>query len=358
MSGHSALCPSFFEEGIVTLAVVLLAAGHGTRMQSKKQKILHHVAGAPMVSHVFEASEAVADLKPVLVVGPEEHGVSALFGDRARYVTQAQRLGTGHATMMADPALRGQATQVLVTYGDMPLLQADTMQRLARAQAETSAALAMLTVMGQPDSSFGRVVRDSTGAVQAIVEVTQARRRPNAADLLAIPELNVGVYCFEADWLWSHLRALPLRQARSGPEYYLTDMVALAVKQDKRVTALVADDADEALGAGTREELAVVEAAFRRRTNRRWLAAGVTLVDPETTYIEPGVIIGQDSVIWPNTHLQGATVIGADCAIGPNALLRDARLGDGCRVEAAVVEASDLPDGTYVGPFTSLRGDK
>jgi bifunctional UDP-N-acetylglucosamine pyrophosphorylase/glucosamine-1-phosphate N-acetyltransferase len=357
MSGHSALCPSFFEDGIVTLAVVLLAAGHGTRMQSKKQKILHLVAGAPMVSHVFEAAERVADVKPVLVIGPDEHGVGDLFGHRARYVTQAQRLGTGHATMMADMALRGLATQVLVAYGDMPLLRAETMRRLADAQAETGAALAMLTVMGTPESSFGRVVRASDGTVQAIVEVAQARRRPNAADLLAIRELNVGVYCFDADWLWKHLRALPLRQARSGPEYYLTDMVALAVKQNRQVVALVAADADEALGAGTRAELAEVEAAFRRRINQGWLASGVTLVDPTTTYIEPQVVIGQDSVIWPNTHLKGRTIIGQDCQIGPNALLRDARLGDGCRVEAAVIERYELPDGAHVGPFVHLRGD-
>jgi len=325
-------------------------------MRSKKQKILHEVGGRPMVAHVFEAAKEVTDLAPVLVVGPGEDGVNALFGSQATYVIQPEQLGTGHATMMADPALRGRADQVIVTYADMPLLRADTMSRLAQMQSSTGAAIVMLTVIGEPDSSFGRVIRDPVGRVVEIVEVAEAKQRPESEAILASRELNAGVYCFDAGWLWTNLSDLPLRQARSGQEYYLTDMVGLAVAQGRLVEALVVEDADECLGAGTRSELVEVEKAFRRRANARWLAAGVTLVDPDTTYIDQTVTIGQDTMILPNTHLQGDTTIGEDCIIGPNTIIRDARLGNGCRVEQAVVEAVSLIDNTVIEPFNHVKG--
>ncbi|MFQ5420574.1 MAG: NTP transferase domain-containing protein, partial [Anaerolineae bacterium] len=283
------------------LAVVLLAAGHGSRMKSKKQKILHEVGGKPMVQHIFEEAARVADLPPVLVIGVGGDGVKQLLGDQATFVLQAEQKGTGHAAMMAQPVLQGQSERVLVTYGDMPLLTAVTMQKLADQQRETGAVISMLTVLGEPDSSFGRVLRGDDGRVLEIVEVANAKQRHNAADLLAIRELNVGVYCFDADWLWANINDLPLRQARSGQEYYLTDMVEIAVKQRRLVTAAVADDPDEGLGAGTRAELVAVEKAFRRRFNAHWLDNGVTLVDPDTIYIDAGVTIGQDTVIWPHT---------------------------------------------------------
>ena len=340
----------------MTLAVILLAAGHGTRMNSKRQKVLHNVGGKPMVQHVFDAATEVADLKPVLVVGAGESGVHQLLGDSAEYVVQEERLGTGHATLVAREQVQGRASQVLVTYGDMPLLQASTMSELAQRQAESGAALTMLTVMGDPQSSFGRVLRDDKGHVVEIVEVAEARLRDDTDAILAVRELNAGVYCFDAEWLWQNLPNIPLRQARSGPEYYLTDAVGMAVAQGRVVEAVVAEDADECLGAGTREELAVVEAALRRRTNRRWLDAGVTLVDPQSTYIDVDAVIGQDTVIWPNSYIQGKTVIGEDCTIGPDAILRNARLGARCHVAKAVLDGVTLDDGTCVEPFTCLSG--
>lgn len=340
----------------MTLAVVILAAGQGTRMKSQKQKILHEVGGKPMVQHVFEAALAVASAPPVLVVGPGESGVKSLFDDTARYVVQPEQLGTGHAALMARPLLQGNAEQVIVTYGDMPLLRATTLAGLAQAQRETGAAVALLSVMGEPQSSFGRVLRDHNGRVTAIVEVAQARRQPNAAELLAIREMNAGVYCFDGPWLWAEIGHLPLRQARSGQEYYLTDMVSLAVEQGRRVEAVVVEDEDECLGAGTRAELVAVEKAFRRRANRYWLDHGVSLIDPDTTYIDPDVIIGQDTVIWPNSYLQGSSRIGERCIIGPNAIVRDAQIGAGCRIEQAVVENTSLADQTEVEAFTRIGG--
>jgi bifunctional UDP-N-acetylglucosamine pyrophosphorylase/glucosamine-1-phosphate N-acetyltransferase len=338
------------------LAVILLAAGQGTRMKSKTQKILHEVGGKPMVMHIFEAAEAVADVPPVLVVGKGADGVQNLIGSRALYVTQAEQKGTGHATMMAESLVKGQAEQVIVTYGDMPLLRAKTMSRLAQTQAKTGAAVVMLSVMGDFTSTFGRVVRDQNGTVTEIVEVAEARLRPNTQELLAIPELNVGVYCFDGEWLWQNIHNLPLRQARSGQEYYLTDMIELAVQQDRLVEAIVTDDADESLGAGTRAELVAVERAFRNRANRHWLENGVTLVEPSTIFIDQDVVIGQDTVIWPNTYLQGATRIGVDCVIGPNTIVRNAQIGNNCRLEQMVVENCVLVDGTIGKPFAHVAG--
>ena len=330
----------------MTLAIVLLAAGYGTRMKSKKQKILHEVGGKPMMLHVFEAVEQVADVPPVLVVGPGADEVRRLIGDRAVYVEQPEQLGTGHATRMAMPVLAGGAEQVLVTYGDMPLLRAETMRRLAQVQAETEAALSLLSVPGETSSTFGRVVRDEAGAVVEVVEVAEARKRPAPDHYLHIRELNAGVYCFDATWLWQNIGDLPLRQARSRQEYYLTDMIELAVGQGLRVEAMVTEDADECLGAGTRAELVFVERAFRRRANNYWLERGVTLVDPDTIYIDPDVVIGQDTIIWPNTYVQGRTTVGEDCILGPNAIIRNAQIGDGCWLEQVVIDGNCLGNGS------------
>jgi len=307
-----------------------------------------------MVSHVFEAADQVADLPPHLIVGPGDHSLQDLFGDRATYAVQDRRLGTGHATMTAAPALEGRSRQVLVTYADMPLLRPETMSALAELQRTSSAAVAMLSVTGDPSSAFGRLVRDDEGQVLEIVEVAEARQRPDGETILAIRELNAGVYCFDAPWLWSNLDKLPLRQARSGQEYYLTDMVGLAVEQGRRVEALAVEDADECLGAGTRAEMVLVEKAFRRRANERWLSAGVTIVDPDATYIDQTVTIGRDTVIWPGTYLQGQSTIGENCVLGPNAVIRDATLGDDCVIEQAIVERSELIGATIVPPFSHL----
>ncbi len=332
------------------IAVVLLAAGQGVRMNSRKQKILHEVGGRPMVLHAFLAAERAADLPPVLVVGPGETGVRALLGDRASYVVQPEALGTGHATRMASDALRGRAEQVIVTYGDMPLLRAETLCRLADAQRESGAAVVLLSVPGEPSSNFGRIARDEQGRVREIVEVAEARRRPDGDALLALREQNAGVYCFDGDWLWDNVERLPVRQARRGSEYYLTDLIAMAVEQGRGVVAVMTNDPDEGLGAGTRAEMVEVERAFRRRVNARWLDAGVTLVEPDATYIGPDVLIGRDTVIWPNTFLQGRTTIGEECVIGPNTIIRDTTVGDRCRIEQLLLEDARVPDDTTARP--------
>ena len=338
------------------LGVVVLAAGHGTRMKSKKNKVLHEIGGIPMVELVYGSAMAVSDLPPVVVVGPGEEEIESLLGDRAVYVEQPQQMGTGHATMMATQVLQGKTEQILVTYADMPLLRSSTMTQLAQKQEASKAAVVILTVMGDRKSTFGRIMRDSNGRVTEIVEVAEAKRRDNTQEILLNRELNAGVYCFESAWLWTNLPKLSLKQARNGQEYYLTDMVGLAVSQGLAVEAIVVDDPDECLGAGNRQELAVVDKAFRRRINRGWMENGVTILDPEATYIDHAVTIGRDTIIWPNSYLQGASDIGEECLLGPNAVIRNAIIGHRCHIEQAVVEGAAIDDGTVVEPFSHLKG--
>jgi bifunctional UDP-N-acetylglucosamine pyrophosphorylase/glucosamine-1-phosphate N-acetyltransferase len=331
----------------MNVSVVILAAGQGTRMKSDLPKVLHPVAGEPMVAHAVEAALEVSEVKPVLVVGVGADQVRATLGQRVRYVTQRQQLGTGHAVLQAKSLLDGQSDLVLVTYADMPLLRSETLKRLVEHQRQSGATITMLTVVQDDARGFGRVLRDAAGAVMAVVEEADA-----TPEQLAIRELNTGTYCFDASWLWSRLDQIPLS---AKGEYYLTDLLGMAVAEGGKVETLTAHDPSEVLGVNTRVHLAEVEAAMRRRINEKWMLNGVTIVDPATTYVEAGVTLGVDTVVYPNTYIEGETHIGAECRIGPNTIIRDSTLGDRCVVFASVLEGSTLEDEVDVGPFGHLR---
>lgn len=330
------------------LAVVILAAGQGTRMKSDLPKVLHPLGGHPLVTYSLNAARALTDTRPVLVVGHGAERVQEIVGDQAILVLQAEQLGTGHAVLQAESVLAGQADTVLVLYADMPLVRPETLKALVQTHTrQGNAAITLISVIADQPRGFGRVVRDAAGNVIALVEEAQA-----TPEQLAIRELNAGIYCFDARWLWPHLHQLPL--SPKG-EYYLTDTVALAVAEGRAVQALIAEDPEEMLGINTRVHLAEAEAILRRRINQRWMEAGVTLLDPLTTYIQDTVEIGPDTLILPNTHLWGRTRVGAACILGPNTILRDTILGDRCRVEASVLEGATLEDDVSVGPFAHLR---
>jgi bifunctional UDP-N-acetylglucosamine pyrophosphorylase/glucosamine-1-phosphate N-acetyltransferase len=328
-------------------AVVILAAGEGTRMKSRRPKVLHQLAGKPMILHAHEVAQAVSTAPPVIVIGVGAEQVRAVVGARARYVVQEEQLGTGHAVLQARSLLADQSELVLVTYGDMPLLRPETLQQVVEHHRRTKPAITILTILRDDAQGFGRVLRTPTGTVAAVVEEADA-----TPEQLEIRELNTGTYCFDADWLWSHLDEIPLS---AKGEYYLTDLVGLAVEKGRRVEAVVCEDSSEVLGVNTLVHLAKAEAAFRKRVNESWMLQGVTIVDPATTYIQDGVTLGADTVVHPNTHLQGDTQVGAGCKIGPNTIIRDSTLGDGCQVFASVVEGSILEDDVDIGPFGHLR---
>jgi bifunctional UDP-N-acetylglucosamine pyrophosphorylase/glucosamine-1-phosphate N-acetyltransferase len=229
----------------------------------------------------------------------------------------------------------------------MPLLRPKTLRQLVDLQRRSKGVLTLLTAQTDTPRGFGRIVRDAAGEVTAIVEEAAA-----GTEQLRLREVNLGAYCFRAEWLWPALPRLPLS---SKGEYYLTDLVAMAVEEGKSVGLAIADDLDEAIGVNTREHLAEAEAALRRRIQSRWMLAGVTLQDPASTYIGPEVNLGADTVVLANTHLEGKTSVGTGCRLGPNTRIRDSVLGDGCTVEDSVLEGARLDEQVEVGPFAHLR---
>jgi len=332
----------------VKLATVILAAGQGTRMKSDLPKVLHPLLGRPLATYAVETARALTDTPPVLVVGHRADAVREAVGDVAIFVEQAEQRGTGHAVLQARDALRGQADLVLVIYADMPLLTVETLRRLVERQQENTGPITMLTLVDENPRGFGRVIRDESDAVVQVVEEAVA-----TLEQLAIRELNAGVYCFDADWLWTHVDRIPLSLPKR--EYYLPDLIGMGITEGLRVEALVAEDSDETMGINTRVHLAEAENVLRRRINERWMLAGVTIVDPATTYIEPGVTIGQDTTIRPNTHLCGQTTIGEHCHVGPNTVIVDCQIGNRCRVLASVLEQAVMEEGSDIGPFGHLR---
>jgi len=334
----------------MTTAIVVLAAGFGTRMKSRLPKVLHPLAGRPLVEWVVKTAESVTNRRPVVVVGHGKEGVQCLLGDRVEYAEQKQLFGTGHAVMQAEPYLRGQTEQVLVLYSDMPLLREATLQKLIdlyqQNHDQEKLAMAMLTIERDDPQGFGRVIRSQDGQIQAIVEevdCTPAQKQ--------IRELNPGIYCFNADWLWDNLPKL--KKSAKG-EYYLTDMVAIAARQNWQVLGMQAPSA-EVYGINNRVHLAAAATVLRQRINEQHMRAGVTIVDPASTYIEADVQIGQDTTIHPGCHLQGKTIIGSGCEIGPNSRIVESIIGDECRVLYSVLEYARMDRSSEIGPFGHLR---
>ncbi|MEA3408625.1 MAG: bifunctional UDP-N-acetylglucosamine diphosphorylase/glucosamine-1-phosphate N-acetyltransferase GlmU [Chloroflexota bacterium] len=330
------------------VAAVILAAGEGTRMKSSRPKVLHPVGGRAMILWSVRNARATGAGEIVLVVGEGAEAIREAVGDEVRYVCQAEQLGTGHATLQAREALAGKADIVFVLYGDMPTLRAETLRRVIRRHEERRPAVTILSVTSGDSMGFGRVVRDEAGNVREIVEEAVAE-----PEILAIKELNCGVYCFDAPWLWKRLPDVSLTQPKG--EYYLTDMVGLAVQDGRAVEAVTISDVEEVQGINTRVHLARAEGVLRERINRELMLSGVTIIDPATTYIEADVQVGRDTVIHPNTHLQGKTVIGEECVIGPDTIVQDTHVGDRCEVVASVLEEAILEDDVDIGPFGHLR---
>jgi bifunctional UDP-N-acetylglucosamine pyrophosphorylase/glucosamine-1-phosphate N-acetyltransferase len=324
---------------------VILAAGQGKRMRSSLSKVLHPLAGRPMVRHVVEAAKAAGFGRCVVVVGPESDAPRQASGEGTTFAVQAEPLGTGHAVAQTKD-VAGDAEHLLVLNGDVPLITAETLRRLARVHDEQRADLTFLTARVERAGEYGCVERDGEGRVAAVVE---APERAEATEGLA--EINSGQYCFRADWLWPRLAAIP--KSNTG-EQYLTSLIAVAVREGAVLQAIEAD-ADEVRGINDRVQLAEAEALLRRRINSAHMLAGVSLVDPATAYIDADVAIGRDTVIEPNAHLRGGTVVGESCRIGTGSVLREATLGDRCLIVSSTIEEATLEDDVDVGPYSHVR---
>lgn len=343
-------------------APVVLAAGKGTRMRSTLPKVLHSLAGLPLMAHVLNALDdiphttsfapllaSLTSHKPLVVVGFGAEQIERVFGERCYYTLQEPQLGTGHAVMTARnviDTLEPQPEIVLVCYGDTPLISSEVLARLLVEHVERKATVTFLTAITEQPSDFGRVVRDGAGQARAIVEMKRA-----TSEQKLIKEVNSGVYCFERRWLWSALETLPKNPAG---EYYLTDLVSIASAQGRTV-ATVRGSFSETIGINDRVQLAEAEQVMRRRVLERLMYAGVTIIDPATTYIDAQVEIGPDSVILPGTMITGKTRIGSFCRIGPGCAIDSSVLGDRCVVRNSAMEEATLEEGVSMGPYSHLR---
>ncbi len=326
---------------------VILAAGFGKRMHSAIPKVIHPLLGKPLLAYAIESAKAVSDEKPVVIVGFEKEKVMGVVKEDVAFVSQNEQLGTAHAVMMAEPQLRGKVDLVVVTSADMPLISEETLEKLVAVQKASQGIMTLVSIKGDESRGFGRVLRDDRGNAKAIIEEKVA-----TPEQLEIKEYNAGIYCIKADWLWN-----ALKKVKKSPvgEYYLTDLLALAVSEQHTVTVLTLEDAEEAIGINNRIHFAEVEKVIRRRINEEFMLAGVTMIDPERVYIEPSVTIGPDTVLFPETYLRGSTKIGKNCEIGPGTMMTDSTVGDDCRILKSVLEGAELEDHIEMGPFCRLR---
>ncbi|NQS91516.1 MAG: bifunctional UDP-N-acetylglucosamine diphosphorylase/glucosamine-1-phosphate N-acetyltransferase GlmU, partial [Chloroflexi bacterium] len=327
--------------------VVILAAGQGTRMKSDLPKPLHPLLGKPLIKYVLTAAAPLVDKPPVIIVGYGGDQIKKSLGDQVRFADQVDLLGTGHAVQQAEKILKGKSDLVLVVYGDMPLVRTQTLEKLVEIQKNNLGPLTILTLEEKNPRGFGRIFRDPSGEILAIVEEADA-----TPEQLRITELNAGMYCFKADWLWQSLGKLDL--SPKG-EYYLTDLVGMASREGLSIKSVLAEDPEELLGINTRVHLAETSQVLRRRINQNLMLAGVSIMDPQSTYIDPDVQVGQDTVVLPNTYIQGTTEIGKNCTIGPGTRIYNSQIGDDCGIEFSVIEESRIENGVDVGPFSHLR---
>ena len=332
------------------LQVCILAAGKGTRMRSRLLKVLHRVLGRSMIDYVLDAVRSLSPAGIALVTGHEAEMVQEHVGQSSEmaWVVQDQQLGTGHAVIQCEPVI-ADVEDVLIVCGDTPLLKADTLAALVEEHRRLSADVTVLTAVPENPFGYGRIIRDADGRVSGIVEEKDADERQRL-----IGEVSSGIYCVRRAVLFSLLHAVENKNAQN--EYYLPDIVPLALGRGMKVEAVAMANADEMYGINDRAQLAHVEALMQAALIRQWQSHGVTIEQPESVRIEAGVSIGADSLIHPGCQLLGSTRIGHGCELGPYAVLLDARVEDYVEVCAfSHLEKASVAEEARVGPYARLR---
>ncbi len=333
------------------VTVVILAAGLGTRMKSRKAKVLHRAGGKTLVEHAVDTALALTRPERVfVVVGHQaEHVRGAIATPGIGFIEQTEQLGTGHALLVGRAALSHLDGYLVIVYGDGPLLRAATVRRLIETLGASEAAGALLSADMPDPTGYGRVIRGVSDRIMAVVEQKAATPQQ-----LAIREANMGIYCYRAELFWRHVGEM--RPDNAAHEYYLTDMVQILKRAGHYVTAMKIDDPRECLGINDRIELAEADRFLRERKLRELMLAGVTIEKPETVTIDGGVEIGIDTVVEPFTRILGATIIGENCHIGASSIIEDSILGDDVAIgPLTVVTASRIDRGAQAGPFSRLR---
>lgn len=327
---------------------IILAAGKGTRMKSKLHKVLHEVCGKSMVEHVLSQLQAAGINKIVTVVGFGADDVKHTLGDQVSYALQKQQLGTGHAVMQTESLLGQSDGETLVVSGDTPLFTAETFNRLFDYHEQRHAAVTILTSKAPDPTGYGRIVRNEVGIVERIVEQKDA-----TSEEQDIHEINTGVYCFDNQKLFAALKELTNDNAQG--EYYLTDVIGILKSQNEVVTAYQMDDFEESMGVNDLVDLAKARRIMQARINTKLMKNGVSLIDPDTTYIDADVKIGNDTVVEGGAVIKGATRIGSDCFIGAHSRIEDSTLHDEVKVLSSTIEEAEMHTGSDIGPNSHLR---
>jgi len=334
-------------------AVIIMAAGKGKRMRSDLVKVLHPLLGKMMLSYAVELClEELQPEKVVVIVGHQARKIRDAFPDRRiTFVEQQEQLGTGHAVAVTESVLGSFAGTILILSGDTPLITAQTLLEMVQYHQGQGAALTLLTVYREDPTGYGRVIRGAAGTVHRVVEEQDASKRERE-----ITEVNTGIYCVEAPFLYQALGTV--RSDNAQREYYLPDIIASARRKKKKVKSFPVADPLEVMGINTRAELAVAEQLLADRVRQQVMTEGVTMQDPASVYIEPSCRIEKDTIIYPNCYLRGKTVIGEGCRIGPQAEISDSRIGDRVQVKfCTMITDSWIDDDAVVGPFSHLRPD-
>ncbi|MBU3812455.1 MAG: bifunctional UDP-N-acetylglucosamine diphosphorylase/glucosamine-1-phosphate N-acetyltransferase GlmU [Candidatus Niameybacter stercoravium] len=326
---------------------IILAAGQGTRMKSSTSKVLHEIFHKPLVYYPIEAARYAGAQEVCLVVGHKSEEVMKTFGDTVKYALQAERLGTGHAVMQAMDFI-GDEGEILVLYGDTPLITAQTIEKMLAFHRKKKNAVTVLSALVDDPTGYGRIVRDESKHFVKIVEQKDATDEEKR-----ITEINGGMYVFEAKHLKSALSKITNNNKQQ--EYYLTDTIEILLHEGYNVDAIAIMNPDDILGVNSREQLAQATTIMKQRINRKHMDNGVTLIDPHHTYIDPEVEIGQDTVIEPGCIIEGNTSIGENCIIGYNTKIRNCKIGNSVAIESSMLIDSQIDEGCHIGPFAYIR---
>ena len=334
------------ERNIITL---VMAAGKGTRMKSKKTKLVQKIYDKELVKRVVELAEKIGSSEIITVVGYLKEQVEAVLEDRVKYVFQEELLGTGHAVMQAERYLKDKKGKVVILYGDVPLIRPETLKDLINKSIEENEYATVLTAVYDNPTGYGRIIRDEKGNIKEIVEEKDAIQEQKA-----IKEINSGIYCFDIEALVDSIHEITPNNAQG--EYYLTDVIKIMNKKGLKTGAMLVSDNTEILGVNDRIQLELLTRVLRNRINTMHMKNGVTIEDINTTYIHDDVVIGMDTIIHPNTTIKGNVVIGENCEIGPNAYIREGcRIADNVKIGNFVeIKKTIVDSGTKVPHFIYL----
>ncbi len=330
------------------MQVVIMAAGEGKRMKSSTAKVLSKVNFKPMIDYVLQAAAGVSDKKPIVIIGHKGEDIQSYLQDRVLYVQQSKQLGTGHAVLQAEQEItKAECETVLVLNGDMPLITADTLQKAYAFHKEKQNSVTVVGASFEQPDGYGRLIIEN-GTLTGIVEHKDATE-----DQKKIQEINAGIYFFETASLLAALSKLTNNNAQN--EYYLTDTIEIIRSENGKAGAYIVEDKKEISGCNTRAELAYADKVMRLRINRMLMDQGVTIINPENTYIEQGVQIGKDTIIYPGAVLEGNTKIGENCILYPNCAINNCKIGHNVNIKSSTLIDSTVGNNTTVGPYAYIR---